>query len=282
MKPYQNKLVLISGGSSGIGLALAKHLASKGANIWIMARRVDQLEAACDEIKGARKSSDQMVGTLSVDISNREQVFSTLANFTLQNGTPDYLVNSAGITYPGLFEDLSPEIFDQMMNVNVLGTVNVIKAILPGMIQKKSGHIIILGSGAGFIGTIGYSAYGASKFALRGLADVLRVELKPHGIQVSFVAPGDTQTPQLDYENKFKPAITRAFVGNNSKVQSAEYVAEVIARDVARGRYMITPGFDVSLFYNLTNTFGIVYPIVDILMSQAWKQVNGSKNNGHQ
>jgi 3-dehydrosphinganine reductase len=282
MNPYQNKLVLISGGSSGIGLALAKHLASKGANIWIMARRVDQLEAACDEIKGARKSSDQMVGTLSVDISNREQVFSTLANFTLQNGTPDYLVNSAGITYPGLFEDLSPEIFDQMMNVNVLGTVNVIKAILPGMIQKKSGHIIILGSGAGFIGTIGYSAYGASKFALRGLADVLRVELKPHGIQVSFVAPGDTQTPQLDYENKFKPAITRAFVGNNSKVQSAEYVAEVIARDVARGRYMITPGFDVSLFYNLTNTFGIVYPIVDILMSQAWKQVNGSKNNGHQ
>lgn len=282
MNPYQNKLVLISGGSSGIGLALAKHLASKGANIWIMARRVDQLEAACDEIKGARKSSDQMVGTLSVDISNREQVFSTLANFTLQNGTPDYLVNSAGITYPGLFEDLSPEIFDQMMNVNVLGTVNVIKAILPGMIQKKSGHIIILGSGAGFIGTIGYSAYGASKFALRGLADVLRVELKPHGIQVSFVTPGDTQTPQLDYENKFKPAITRAFVGNNSKVQSAEYVAEVIARDVARGRYMITPGFDVSLFYNLTNTFGIVYPIVDILMSQAWKQVNGSKNNGHQ
>lgn len=281
MNPYQNKLVLISGGSSGIGLALAKHLASKGANIWIMARRVDQLEAACDEIKGARKSSDQMVGTLSVDISNREQVFSTLANFTLQNGTLDYLVNSAGITYPGLFEDLSPEIFDQMMNVNVLGTVNVIKAILPGMIQKKSGHIIILGSGAGFIGTIGYSAYGASKFALRGLADVLRVELKPHGIQVSFVAPGDTQTPQLDYENKFKPAITRAFVGNNSKVQSAEYVAEVITRDVARGRYMITPGFDVSLFYNLTNTFGIVYPIVDILMSQAWKQVNGSKNNGH-
>jgi 3-dehydrosphinganine reductase len=279
MNPYHNKLVLISGGSSGIGLALAKHLASLGSNVWIMARRLDQLEIARKEIEGARKSLDQIVGTLSIDISNREQVFSALADFTQQNGTPDYLANCAGITYPGLFEDISPEIFDQMMNVNVLGTVNVIKAILPGMIQKKTGHIIIIGSGAGLIGTIGYSAYGASKFALRGLADVLRVELKPHGIRVSLVAPGDTQTPQLDYENQFKPAITRAFVGNNSKVQSAEYVADVIARDVARGRYIITPGFDVSLYYNLANTFGIVYPIVDMLMSQAWKQVNSSKNN---
>lgn len=281
MNIYDGKQVLITGGSSGIGLALAKNLASKGANIWILARRPDQLEVACQQIEQARLRSTQQVGTIIADIANRDQVQTALGDHLQKNGTPDYLFNSAGITMPGLFEDQSLDVFDSMIEVNYLGTVNVIKTVLPGMITRGSGYIVMLCSGAGLFGLVGYSAYGASKFAMRGLADVMRVELKPKGIKISVVAPGDTQTPQLEFEDQYKPEVTRALVGTNSKIQTAEHVADVVVRDVARGRYMITPGFDVTLFYNLANTFGIVYPIMDFLVGQAWKQVNGSNHNGH-
>lgn len=280
MSIYENKLVLITGGSSGIGLALAKNLAAQGANIWIVARRRNQLDLACQEIEKARKNPDQQICSLSADVADREQVTCILQDFVENVGIPDYLVNSAGITYPGMFEDLPLEIFDQMMATNYMGTVNVIKALLPGMSKRHSGHIVLVSSFGGLVGGVGYSAYGASKFAIRGLADVLRVELKYKGIKVSLVVPPDTQTPQLEYENQFKPALTRALVDENLKAVSPEYVAEKIARDVARGRYMITPGFDTTFYYYLTNTGGIVYPIMDFLVNQAWKKVNGSKNRG--
>lgn len=277
---YYRKTALITGGSSGIGLAIAKKLAAQGACVWILARREEVLQQALEEIKAARIDPGQEMGIIQANIADRETVTSRLQQHIAQYGAPDILINGAGITHPALFTDTPFSVFDEIMQINFQGTVNVTKTVLPAMIARGSGHLAIVGSGGGFIGLIGYSAYSASKFALRGFADVLRQECRPTGVKVHYIAPSDTQTPQLEYENTFKPAITRELVGSNSKVQTADQVADSVLPQMARGRYMIIPGGDTRLYYYLTNTFGLVYPVMDLLVDQAWKKINAAKGNG--
>lgn len=264
--PFANKISLITGGSSGIGLALAKALAVQGARVWIVGRRPEALAQASEEI---RRLSGQTPGTFSADVSDFAQVEMLLAEVIRRDGLPDLVINSAGITHPGYVQDIPLEVFRRLMEVNYFGTVHVVKAVLPGMLQRKSGHIVNISSAAGFLGVFGYSAYGASKYAVRGFSDVLRAEMKPHGIRVSIVFPPDTDTPQLAYETPFKPPETKIISGN-AKVMSAEAVAAAILRGVQKNRYIILPGFDVWLFYHLNNLLGnAVYPLMDWMVADA-------------
>lgn len=171
---YQNKVAFITGGSSGIGLALAKSLSAKGAHVWIMARHQDRLETALAAIQAARQDPNQNCGMVVGDVTDWDQVTSAVSKVTQSAGIPDLLINSAGDAHPGYVQDLDIKIFRWMMETNYFGTVNVTKACLPGMIQRKSGHIVNISSVAGFLGVFGYSAYGASKFAVAGFSDVLR------------------------------------------------------------------------------------------------------------
>jgi 3-dehydrosphinganine reductase len=189
-------------------------------------------------------------------------------------GMPDLVINSAGVAHPGYVQDIDLKIFHWMMDVNYFGTVNVIKALLPGMIERGSGYIVNISSMAGLIGLFGYSAYGASKYAVRGFSDVLRSELKPHGIGVSVVFPPDTDTPQLAYEKQFKPAETRALTGT-SRMTSAEIVAQSVLHGIEKGKYLILPGMENKLIYRLSNLFSdAVYPLLDWLIAQAQRKNN--------
>ncbi len=272
MKTFDNKISLITGGSSGIGLALAKKLAAQGAHVWILARNADRLDAACQEITAARRNTSQRVGTIVADVADNEQVQAALLNSSTSMGAPDLLVNCAGITHPGFFAELDLDIFRAQMETNYFGTLNVIKALLPGMIQRRSGHIVNVSSLAGMFGVYGYSAYGPSKFAIRGLSDTLRYELKEHDIRVSVVFPPDTQTPQLDYEKPFKPPLL-VELDKSNKILSADMVAEAVLQGIARKRYIITPGFDSTLYFQLTNFFGLVYPIMDFMIAQGQRSL---------
>ncbi len=269
---YRGKQVLITGGSSGIGLAIAKKLSSLGANIWLMARTPDKLSLAIDEVKAVSLSPDQQFGTIPADVADADQVKQGIDLLTAQAGTPDMVFNSAGVAHPGYFEDLDLQIFRWTMDINYFGTLYVTHAVIPGMIQRGSGHIINISSIAGFMGIFGYTAYGASKYAVRGFSDVLRAEMKPKGIRVSVVFPPDTETPQLAYESQFKPFETRE-IGGSAKEMSADAVASEIVRDVARGRYIILPGMEGKLFYRLTSLVGnLTYPVMDMLVAQAMKK----------
>ncbi len=163
------------------------------------------------------------------------------------------------------------------MDVNYFGTLHVIQSLLPGMIERGSGHIVNISSVAGILGVYGYSAYGPTKFAIRGLSDSLRYELAEHGIRVSVVFPPDTQTPQLDYENQYKPPVL-VELDKANKVMTAEAVAQSILNGVARGQYAITPGFDSTLYYQLTNFFGLVYPVMEFMVAQARRTLRKSPN----
>ncbi len=274
---YENKLALVTGGSSGIGLALAKGIASQGGNVAILARHKDLLKAAETEILSARKDISQQVFTIAADITDADKLSVSLTKFKIDIGIPDIVINSAGVAHPGKFTTLDPEIFHWMMNVNYFGTVNVLKALLPEIQQRHSGNIVNISSIAGFIGVYGYSAYGASKYAVRGLSDVLRSELKPYGVKVSVVFPPDTQTPQLEYESKIKPFITKEVAGS-ANLMTAEAVANETLKKVAQGKYIILPGSEGKLLFTTQNLLGRgLYPVIDIMVNSAIAKIKFGK-----
>lgn len=269
---FHNRHCLITGGSSGIGLELAQQLAVAGAHITILARRAEQLQAALQQLEAQRRTTDQLFSSLQADVSDPASLLPTLETYTAQRGSPDFLFNSAGISHPGLFQEMPYEIFERLNAVNYLGTVYITRALIPGMIKRRSGHIINLSSVAGFIGTYGYSAYSPTKFAVRGFSDTLRAELKAHGIRVSVVFPPDTDTPQLTYETPLKPPITRQ-LSKSAGLLSANAVAQSILHGVIHRRYIITPGSEATLFYALVHTLGnAVYWIMDRMIDNAQRK----------
>jgi 3-dehydrosphinganine reductase len=273
MNYYQGKSVLITGGSSGIGLALAVRLAGEGCKVAILSRQESLLQNAVVQITKSLPAGSPAVIPLQADVTKRQELKSILDAYTTEHGVPDLVINSAGVSHPGTFTSLKPEIFHWMMDVNYFGTVNVLKLLVPGMKSKRSGHIVNISSMAGFLGVYGYTAYSASKFAVSGFTDALRSELKPYCIKVSIVFPPDTQTPQLEYEEKFKPFITKQVAGS-AKLMSAEAVAAEIVRSVARGKYIILPGFEAKAFYALQNLIGRrIYPVIDMLVKDAIRKL---------
>ncbi len=269
---FNGKLALITGGSSGIGLAVAKKLAASGANTWILGRNPERLAQALEAVRAAQRSPDQRSGCLAADVSIPEQMANAVQELEATAGVADVLVTSAGTAHPGYVEELDLAIFREMIDIDYMGTVYAVKAVLPGMLRRGSGAIVTISSVAGFLGTFGYTAYGAAKYAVRGFSDTLRAELKPRGIQVSIVFPPDTDTPQLAYENQFKPFETRELAGN-IKAMSADAVAEAILKGVARGKYTIIPGFESKFYYRLTGIVGdLTYPIMDWMIGDALKK----------
>lgn len=272
IKDFSGKLVLITGGSSGIGLATACLLASRGASVHILARREEKLVEGLQQIKSFAIGDDQSFGILEADVASAILVNSVIKKLIKNVGLPDLVVNSAGVAHPGYVQGMEMKIFHWMMDVNYFGTVHVVKALLPGMMERKSGYIVNISSMAGYLGVFGYTAYSASKYAVRGFSDALRAEMKPHGIGVSLVFPPDTDTPQLAYEEKFKPAETKALSASGGKMDPHS-VAKSILRGVERGRYLIMPGLENKVIYRLSSLLsGAVYPIMDWLISSAQKK----------
>jgi 3-dehydrosphinganine reductase len=269
-KTYQH--ALITGGSSGIGFALAQALAQEGTSLGLLARDPGKLASAKEAITTLVRNEKQSIETLSCDITDYPNLQQELEKYIQHNGIPDLVINSAGVTHPGYFQDLDVEIFHEMMEVNFFGTLYITKCTVPHMISKGSGTIVNISSQAGFLGVFGYSAYGASKYATRGFSDVLRAEMKPLGIKVAIVFPPDTQTPQLDYEKALKPPETKAIAGN-AKVLTAEQVAQSILKGLRKGQYVIIPGLEGKIFYRLVGLLGnLTYPVMDWLVRKAQKE----------
>lgn len=272
----KKSVTLISGGSSGIGLAMARLLAAREANVWLLARDSQRLAAAVVELETLRCSPGQKFGYFSADVTQVDQVIEVVEKVIEADGVPDLLVNSAGAAHPGAFQNLDLEVFHWMMDVNYYGTINLTKAVLPWMIRRGSGYLVNIASLAGFFGLYGYTAYSASKFAVRGFSDALRCELKPLNIRLSLVFPLDTDTPQLAYENQHKPAVTKEIAKIGGPPASAAAVALAILRGIRHERYVIIPGWQGNLLYRLAGWMGNgVYPIMDWLVS--WAQAKDGR-----
>lgn len=242
--------VLITGGSSGIGQALAVRMAGRGACISIIARDPARLETARTKIAAAAGDPAQRVIALSADVADPCQAARAVDRAIGELGSPDTVVTCAGMARPGHFAQLPLDVFERTMAVNFFGTLYTIRAALPAMAARRRGRLVLVSSGAGLVGLYGYTAYSSSKFALRGLAESLRAELKPVGIGVAIVYPPDTDTAQLAAENKTKPAETKAVTGT-VRTWSADAVARAILRGLDRNAFAITPGLAMGLLYRL-------------------------------
>lgn len=240
------QVAVISGGSSGIGLAIARQLAQAGWSLVLMARDEQRLADARREVEALFTQPQQRCLVCPADVCDREVVHAAAHSSVSALGPPDWLVASAGVARPGYFAELDDEIFDRTMQVNYTGTLNLVRAYMPSMLERAHGHITLVSSAAGLVGVFGYSAYSPSKFAVRGLGEVLRAELKPHGIGVSVLYPPDTDTPQLAEENRTKPPETRAIAGS-AGVWSADDVARITIDGMRRRRFSITPGLETTL-----------------------------------
>lgn len=276
-KYFENKMVMITGGSSGIGLSIARELLQMGASLCLLARNQDKLDAAVKELRSLGSQSSQVINTISADVADTETLSQIIPEYLEKKPVPDVLINAAGVARPGYVEELDLDIFKWTMDIDFHGTVSMTKLLLPHFLERGSGHIVNFSSLAGVLGVFGYAAYSGAKFAVRGFTDVLRAEMKPRGIKVSIVYPPDTDTPQLAWEDQFKPYETRVLADSDKPI-SAEKVAHAVIKDMARGKYAIVPGFNAKMTYFLGTSLGnLIYPIMDMLVASAIKKKHANK-----
>ncbi|WP_028546958.1 SDR family NAD(P)-dependent oxidoreductase [Paenibacillus taiwanensis] len=220
----KGSVVVITGASSGIGALTAQLAAEAGAIPILAARSTDKLAQVSARIQGQHEC-------VQLDVTNTAEVEHVMARIIATYGRIDILLNNAGM---GLFEratDLTLGQFEAMMDVNYMGTVRCTKAVLPSMLERRSGRIVNVASMAGKIGSPKSSAYSASKHAVLGFTNSLRMELAGTGVTVSAVNPGPIDTPFFDVADP-----TGHYV-NNIKwfMMPPERVAKQILRVMERG-----------------------------------------------
>lgn len=237
---FAGRHVLLTGGSSGIGKAIALDLASAGAQLTLIARRFPLLESARAEIQ--EKHPEARVHLLALDIADEARVEGELRAH-LDANPPDVLINNAGIARPGRFLEQTNQDFRDHMNINFFGMIHMTRVVAPRLVERGWGHIANVGSLLSVMGIYGYTAYASSKFAMQGFTECLRGELKPHGVRTSILLPPDTDTPQHTAELEIMPPETRAIAGN-VKMLSAERVGRALLEGMAAGKFEIVPGAD--------------------------------------
>ena len=240
LNEFDGKHVYLVGGSSGIGLAIAKKLVMAGAHILLISRTQATLEKATKELELLRNNSLQKIRFQCLDVSEHQPTQSILNEQVISFGIPDALINCAGRAIPEHHDKISYQQFDQTLKINLYGCHNTVSALLPHM-KENGGLIVNTSSLAGIIGVFGYTDYCASKFALIGYSEALRSELKKYNIKVMVLCPPDTDTPGFKIENETKPAETQA-VSEAASLMSSEQVASAFFKALTKNKMIIVPG----------------------------------------
>ena len=234
----------VTGGSSGIGFQLALKLAGRGQAVAIFARDTAKLEQARQEILATATSA--CVLTFPVDVADNAKLKSCIEDAVGLLGVPTYAIASAGIAEPGLFLEQTLNTHRQQMEVNYFGTLHFVHLVSRLMATNGGGRLGLISSGAAYFGIYGYGAYGPTKFAVRGLAETLQVELAEDNISVTLCCPGDTDTPQLQAEAKTKPKATKLITASGG-VWRPETVARKMLESMDKGRFLVSPGVQMTL-----------------------------------
>jgi len=263
---FRDKHVLVTGGSAGIGKALAAELLARGARVTILARTEAKLVEAVAELKSGCKGV-AAVRYSCANIADGAALEAAISAAEAEFGPVDALICNAGSAAPGLFLEMPVETFATQMDVNYLGTVRTIKAVVEPMVARKRGHIIVVGSAMSVVGFMGYTSYAPAKHALRGLTDCLRNELVGFNVAVQIAYPPDTETPGFEHENLTKPVETLKMVPVD--IYSAASVAESMLRGAERGLYHL-PAPDPGINLLVSSVAGVSprgWPCCEALLS---------------
>ncbi len=216
MESLQNKKALVTGGSRGLGKAIALALASEGVHVMITGRDEVKLSETVKEIEKTGVKADYAI----FDVSNEEEVKESITKVIKDFGTVDILINNAGIGEFGGFLDLSIERFEKIIQTNLFGPYYIMKNVLPAMVEQKSGDVVNVASTAGLKGGPMTSAYTASKAGLIGLSESVMYEMRKHNIRVCTLTPSTIATDMSKDLNLTD--------GNPEKVLQPEDFAELV------------------------------------------------------
>ncbi|MBE0477029.1 MAG: SDR family oxidoreductase [Coriobacteriia bacterium] len=265
---FEGARVVVTGGSSGIGLATAELFARRGAHVGLVARDPGRLEAAREAVAAAAAEGAR-IEAVSADLSQTEQARHAIDELARRGLEPDVLVNSAGVILPGRFEEMPLDFFTRNMDCGYYSVVYPTRAAVPYMIARGAGHVVNVSSVAGFIGVYGYTGYSAAKYAVMGFSEALRCEMKPRGVRVSVVCPPDTDTPGLAYEKTLRPPETDVIAGNVKAIPPAA-VAKAVVRAVERGTYLVIPGLESRAYHKLKGLWpGLFFAVFDSQVAKA-------------
>lgn len=224
MQSLKGKNALITGAGKGIGKAISIALASEGVNVGLLARTEKDLKKLAQEIEvSGVKSAIAMA-----DVSDIGAVNKAVEKIQNELGPIDILINNAGIGKFGKFLDLEPEEWEKQVKVNLFGIYYVTRAVLPEMIERKTGDIINISSTSGLKGAAGTSAYSASKFGVMGLSESLMQEVRKHNIRVTALTPSTVVTDLAKESNLIN--------NNEERLIHAEDFAELIIAQLKLNR----------------------------------------------
>lgn len=248
--------VLITGGSSGIGFSLAELFYQSGANVSLLARDCQRLEAAKLKLKQTFNGGGS-IHLLSIDLREGfDQLQTKLQEHISETGPVDILINCAGFAVSRTFMDTPPHVVNELIETNYLGAVKLTQLLLPTMMSDHSRstldrRIAFVCSMAAQVSVFGMAAYTGSKCALRGFAETLRLELEHSGPLVTLAFPPDTDTPGFAAENVGKPVETSE-ISHTGGLASPKQVASVVFRDILAGKLISSYGLEGSALSLLT------------------------------
>ncbi len=240
--PFTGRVVVITGAASGIGQELCRSFARRGARIGLLDLEQSRLETFANELGQA----GVRCAAVAVDVRQREQVQGAVRKIADNLGPVDIVIPCAGICRASTVDDLRIAELEEIVRTNFLGTVYMIEAVLPSMLERKRGHIVGISSLAGVRGIPFESAYSASKAAVAAYLESLRPELQPRGIAVTTVFPGYVQTPLLDEINGLMGADMssgKAF----TPVAAAERIVQALERENAYAYFPWALGLSVRI-----------------------------------
>ncbi|MBB3610587.1 SDR family oxidoreductase [Rhizobium sp. BK602] len=241
----ENKVVVITGASSGLGAAAARRLASEGAKVVLGARRADRLEALAEDIRSAGGKAL----AVATDVTKRDDLRKLADSAIDLFGRIDVMLNNAGLMPLAPYERLKVDEWDKMIDVNIKGVLYGIAAVLPHMQARKSGHIINVSSVYGHIVSPGASVYCATKWAVRAISEGLRQEVKPYNLRTTVISPGAVATELLhqisekDVFNNVKDFVDRVAISDDSFARMVSFaisqpddvdVSEILFRPTAQ------------------------------------------------
>ena len=248
---YKDKVIIVTGASSGIGLASVKHFAALGAKVILAARSIDKLEAIAEKLnlRYSAPGSQPIAHCIKTDVTIEEDCKNLIDKTIVYFGKIDVLVNNAGISMRAIFNDLDLKVMKSLMDTNFWGTVYCTKYALPYLLETK-GSVVGVISTAGYVGLPARTAYSASKFAVRGFLETLRIEHLYDGLHVMIFAPGFTTSNIRNVALTADGTPQGETPRNESRMMSAERVARLLARGVAKRKVqmVLTPLGKATLF----------------------------------
>lgn len=256
---------LVTGAGSGIGRKLAELMLARGDDV--IALDVTFSDEARQSLESAGSGKAHLG---SVDVRDASAVTAAVESGVIALGAPKLVVNSAGVVIAKPFTETTEEEYRRVVDINLYGSRNIAAATIPHL--QNGGHLVLIASLAGFIANYGYSAYCSSKFAVVGLAEVLRLELKPQGIEVSVVAPPEVVTPMVEEERRSGSKITgelKQFAGS----MELEPAAKMILDGIDGGGFLIVPSLrgKATRWLNRFTPLTLTHKISDGMLAKAAK-----------